>query len=109
MPQMLEMAFSNVARTSPTLPPSAISTSAMKNIILSGRLPGAHQDHTDVLEDRGDRRMRLVDGDLDRTDARECGQDGIGDGASRALQQLVVDVLEGGRPGPDHVGTGNGI
>ncbi len=67
MPQMWEMAFAeNVARTSPTLPPSAISTSAM-----SGRLPLAHQHHADILEDRGDRRMRLVHGDLDR---RRCAQ-----------------------------------
>ena len=33
MPQILEIAFWNVARTSPTLPPSAISTSAMSRAI----------------------------------------------------------------------------
>src|SRR6266581_4574537 len=99
MPQMLEMALLNVARTSPTLPPSAISTSAM-----SGRLPCARQYHADVVEDRGDWRMRLVNGDLDRVDARERHQDRIGDGAGRALQQLVIGVLEGCGRGCDHVG-----
>src|SRR3954466_9715833 len=104
MPQMLEMAFWNVARTSPTLPPSAISTSAMKNMILSGRLPCARQHHADVVEDRSDRRVRLVDGDLDDIDARKRHQDRIGDGASRPLQQFVIDILEGGGRGRDHVG-----
>src|ERR1700716_2097970 len=109
MPQMLEMAFWNVARTSPTLPPSAISTSAMKNIILSGRLPGARQHHTDIVEDRGDRRVRLVDGDLDYIDWRERHQDGTGDGAGRALQELVIGILEGCGRGRDHVGIGHGV
>src|SRR5712672_2855131 len=104
MPQILAMALLNVARTSPTLPPSAISTSAM-----SGRLPCAHQHHADVLEDRGDRRVWLVDGDLDRADALESRQYGIGDGTGGALEQLVIRVLEGGRRGRDHVGIRHGI
>src|SRR5882757_8418620 len=95
MPHMLEMAFWNVARTSPTLPPSAISTSAMKNMILSGRLPVAQQDHADIVEDRRDRRVRFVDGDLDRADARKRRQDGIGHRAGGAFQQFVIGVLEG--------------
>src|SRR5882757_2785049 len=81
MPQMLEIALPNVARTSPTLPPSAISTSAM-----SGRLPRAGQHHADILEDRGDRRVRLVHGDLDRADARKRRHHvGIGHGVGEAI------------------------
>src|SRR5712672_3427541 len=104
MPQILAMALLNVARTSPTLPPSAISTSAM-----SGRLPCAHQHHADVLEDRGDRRVWLMDGDLDRAGALESRQYGVGHGTGGALEQLVIAVLEGGRRGRDHVGIGHGI
>src|SRR3954447_6169732 len=104
MPQILAIAFWKVARTSPTLPPSAIRTSAMGR-----RMPGARQHHADVVEDRGNRRMRLVDGDLDRPDARKRRQDGIGHRAGRAFQQLVIGVLEGGRRGCDHVGIGHGI
>src|SRR5258708_20570531 len=97
MPQILEIAFWNVARTSPTLPPSAISTSAMRG------LPRAHQDHADIVKDRGDRRVRLVDGDLDRVDTREGRQNGIRDGAGRALEQLVIGILERRAPAPPHL------
>src|SRR4051812_10927665 len=103
MPQMLAMAFLNVARTSPTLPPSAISTSAM-----SGRLPIADQHHTDILEDRGNRRMRLVHGDLDRVDTRERREYRVRNGTGGALQQLVVGVLERRRRGRHHAGIGHG-
>src|ERR1022692_4627173 len=98
MPQILAIAFWNVARTSPTLPPSAISTSAMRR-----RLPRARQDHADVLENRSDRGMRLVNGDLDRGDPRKCRQDGVGNGAGRALQQFVIGIFEGRGRGGDHV------
>src|SRR5215216_5887883 len=101
MPQILEMAFRNVARTSPTLPPSAISTSAM-----SGRLPLADQYHTDILEDRGNRRMRLVHGDLDRIDAHERREYRFRHGAGGALQQLVIGVLERRGRGRHHTGIG---
>src|SRR5882757_1599426 len=104
MPQILAIAFSKVVRTSPRLPPSAIRTSAMGR-----RMPGARQHHADVVKDRGDRRMRLVDGDLDRPDARKRRQDGIGHRAGGALQQLVIGVLEGGGRGCDHVGVRHGI
>src|SRR5512134_642221 len=97
MPQIWEMALLNVARTSPTLPPSAISTSAM-----SGRLPLARQHHADILEDRGDRRVRLVDGDLDRFDAGKRREDRVGNGAGGALQQFVIGVLECRRRGRNH-------
>src|SRR4051812_17120236 len=104
MPQILAIAFWKVARTSPTLPPSAIRTSAMGR-----RMPGARQHHADVVKDRGNRRMRLVDGDLDRPDARKRRQDGIGHRAGGALQQLVIGVLERGGRGRHHVGVRHGI
>src|SRR3954447_3009867 len=103
MPQLWAIAFWNVARTSPTLPPSAIRTLAMSGV------PRTRQHDSDVVEDRGDRRMRLVHGDLDRTDARKVRQDGIGHRAGRALQQLVIGVLEsrGGRR--NNVGVRHGV
>src|ERR1700722_11340855 len=104
MPQMLAFSFWNVARTSPTLPPSAIRTSAMR-----GMLPGTGQDHADIVEDRGDRRVRLVNGDLDGAEAWKRRQDGIGDGAGGAFQQFVIGVREGCRRGRDDMGIGNGI
>src|SRR5258708_7587974 len=104
MPQMLAIAFTNVARTSPTLPPSAINTSAMTGLSAS-----AGQDHPDVVEDRGDRRVRLVHGDLERADAGECGQNGVGNRPGRALQQLVIGVFEGRGRGRHHVGIGHGV
>src|ERR1700732_4318083 len=104
MPQILEIAFWNVVRTSPTLPPSAIRTLAMRR-----RWPVPRQHYADILEDRGDRRMRLVDGDLDRADARKCREDGVGDRAGGALQQLVIGVLERGGRGRHHVGIRYGI
>src|SRR3954470_25010921 len=104
MPQILEMAFRNVARTSPTLPPSAISTSAM-----SGRLPLADQHHADILEDRSNRRMWLVHGDLDRVDTCKRREYRVGHGAGGALQQLVIGVLERRRRGRHHAGIGYGV
>src|SRR5215208_6042267 len=101
---MLAIAFLNVARTSPTLPPSAIRTSAM-----GWRLPGARQDDSDILENRGDRRVRFVYRDLDRADPGKGGQYGIGYGAGRALQQFVIGIFEGRGRGGDHIGIGHGI
>src|SRR2546430_17616866 len=103
MPQILAMAFWNVARTSPTLPPSAISASAMRG------LPRARQHHADVVEDRSDRRVRLVNGDLDGSDARKRRQYGVRHGAGGALQQLVVGVLERRGGGCVHAGIGNRV
>src|SRR5579864_5351951 len=103
MPQIWAIALRNVARTSPTLPPSAISTLAMSGV------PRTGQHDADIVEDRGDRRMRLMHGDLHGTDAREMRQDGVGDCTRRALQQLVVGVLERRRRGRHHIGIGDGI
>src|SRR5437667_12797874 len=104
MPQILAMAFLNVARTSPTLPPSAISTSAM-----SGRLPIARQHDTDILEDRGDRRMRLVHGDLGRIDARKPREYRVCDGARGALTAYVIGVLERRRRSRNQSDIGHGV
>src|SRR5262245_16061468 len=103
MPQIFEIAFWNVVRTSPTLPPRAIKALAIV------RMPPARQRHADVVEDGGDRRVRLVHSDLDGADARKVRQDGVGDRAGRAFQELVVGVLERRGRGCDHVGVGDGI
>src|ERR1700751_114212 len=99
MPQIDAIAFSNVARTSPTLPPSAIRTLAMLQW-----MPVAGQYHADILEDRGDRRVRLVHGDLDCSNAQEGRQDSIRDRAGGARQELVVGVPESGSRGCDYLG-----
>src|ERR1700704_3552949 len=104
MPQILAIAFLNMLRTSPTLPPSAISPSAM-----SGLFSRAGENHADVVENRGDRRVRLVNGDLDGADAGERGQNGVGDGAGGALQQLVVGVSKRRGRGRDHAGVRNRV
>src|SRR6185437_1870835 len=115
MPQILAIALPKVARTSPTLPPSAIRAQAMSDLscrpasVLAGRLPRPDQDHADIVENRGDRRVRLVHGDLDDGDAGKRRQDRLGDRAGSAFQQLVIDVLEGGGRGRDHVGIGNRV
>src|SRR5712664_1641133 len=101
MPQILAIAFWNVARTSPTLPPSAIRTSATRR-----RLPGAGQDHANIFENRGDRGVRLVNGDLDPSDTRKRREYVLCDAASRAFEQFIVGILERGRRGCDHIGIG---
>src|SRR5438067_13067099 len=98
------MSLMNIAQTSPTLLTSSNSTSAM-----SGRLLLARQHHADILEDRGDRRMRLVHGDLDRIDARKRCQYRICNSAGGALQELVIGVLERRRRGRHHTGIGYGV
>src|SRR3954468_12107334 len=102
MPQILAIALLNVARTSPTLPPSAIRTSAM-----SGLFSRAGENHADVVEDGGDRRVRLVHGDLDGADPGKRRQNGVGDGAGGAFQQLVVGILERRGRGRNYAGIGN--
>src|SRR5258705_266113 len=86
MPQILAIAFLKMARTSPTLPPSAINTSA-----IAGLFSRAGENHADVVEDRGDRRMRLVYGfrhivGTDDPGPLSRGQNMRGD---RAAQPLV--------------------
>src|SRR6185312_12815908 len=98
------IAAPNVARTSPTLPPIAMMALAMR-----GRMPCARQDHADIFEYLRDRRVRLVYGDLDSAHFRKCGQDRVDHGARRALQQLVIGVLEGAGRGFHHAGIGHGI
>ena len=72
-------------------------------------LPRAGQDNADILEDRGNRRVRLVNPDLDRADARKRRQHRVGNRAGRAFQQFVVGVFECGGRGADHIGIGHRI
>ena len=67
------------------------------------RLPRAGQDHADIVEDRGDRRMRLVHGDPDRADARKRREDRVGHRAGGALQQPSWCLERRGR-GRHHAG-----
>ena len=53
--------------------------------------------------------MRLVHGDLDGTDARKGRDDGVGHRAGRALQQLIVGVLECRDCRRHHIGVGHGV
>src|SRR6516165_8587078 len=101
---MSAIALLNVARTSPTLPPSAMIALAMCR-----RMPVARQHDADVLENLGNRCMRLVHGDLDRAHLGERRKDSIGDRAGGAFEELVTGVLEGIRRGLDHVGIGNRV
>src|SRR3954454_21666265 len=104
MPQMLAIAILKVARTSPTLPPSAIRASAIARLF-----PRAGQHYADIVEDRGDRRVRLVDRNFYDADAGKRAQHGVRDRAGSALQQFVIDVLERRRRGAHHAGIGNGV
>src|SRR5215472_8021346 len=74
------MARSSVSRTSPILPPSATSASAMV-------LAVAYDGDPDAGKSRRDRGMRLVHGDPHPQNLREPLEDGFGDRAGRGLDQ----------------------
>ena len=65
----------------PTLPPSAISASAMTL---------AEDRDADVVEGGGDRGVRLVDGDADGGDLLETVEHRFGDGAGGGLHQPIT-------------------
>src|SRR5260221_7842475 len=83
--QSASMARASVSRVSPTLPPSAISASG-----IALALALAVDRDADVVEGRGDRRMRLVDRDADRGHLLKAAEQCIGDGAGRGLYQPVA-------------------
>src|SRR5882757_4260396 len=93
-------ARSRVARASPTLPPSAISASATAL---------APDGHADVVEDRRDRRMRLMDGDPHRGDAGKARKHLVGDRAGSGLDQAVAPGREGTRDGLDDARIGDRV
>src|SRR6516162_7436368 len=103
---MSAIAFLNVARTSPTLPPSAINALVGP---LAMRMPIARQHRADILEDFRNRRVWLVHGDLDGAHPRKGGEDRIGNRARCTLQEPVVAVLERRGRGCDHLGIGHRI
>src|SRR6266700_2615298 len=88
--QSIVIARASVARTSPRLPPSASSASAMA---------GARDGDTDVAECGGDRRMRLVNGHPHRCHFGKAREDRIGDRAGRGLDQPIALGAE--RPARD--------
>src|SRR5262245_48431952 len=81
-------ARSKVVRTSPTLPPSASSASTMAL---------AQDRYADIVEDGGDRRMRLVDGDPHRRHLGEPCEQCLGGNGGGGLDQ--PEALTGKRAG----------
>src|SRR5215213_2401286 len=101
------MARSSVARTrfsSPTLPPSAISASAISLIAAA-----AQDRNPDVVEGGGDRGVRLVDGDADGGDLRETGEHGLGNGAGGGLHQAITPGPERLARNIDHLIVADGV
>src|SRR5436190_8454973 len=94
------MARSRVSRTFPTLPPSAISASAMTL---------TEDRDADVFESSGDRGVRLVDGDADGRDLSEAIEHGIGDGASGGFHQAVAFGAERLARRIDHLVVADGV
>src|SRR5262245_25308760 len=81
--QNAAIARSSVSRTSPILPPSATSASAMV-------LAVAYDGDPDAGKGRCDRRMRLVHADPHPQDLREPVEDGFSDRAGRGLDQSIA-------------------
>src|SRR6202451_1058986 len=79
-------AASKVARTSPTLPPSAMNASA-KASAPAALLPRALDDDADVVEGRGDRGVRFMHGDADAAHLGVALQHRLGDGAGGRFHQ----------------------
>src|SRR5580692_12539915 len=109
---MIAIAWSKVAGTSPTLPPSAMNASAKAltpaalSIALS---PGALDDDTDVVEGGGDRGVRLVHGDANAPDLRVMLQHRLGDGAGGCLHQPITARAERVRRRLHHLVVGHGV
>src|SRR5581483_8409943 len=76
---------------------------------LRRRMATARQHHADILENLGNRRMRLVHRDFHGAHPRKRGQDGIRNRTGRALEQSVLGVLLGVRRGLDHAGIGGRV
>src|SRR5580692_7768768 len=88
-----EIARSKVARTSPTLPPSAMNASA--NVSAPAALwSRALDDDADVVEGRGDRGMWLVHGDANAAHLRVVSQHRLGDGAGGGLDEAIAARAE---------------
>src|SRR5689334_16231357 len=94
------MARSRVSRTFPTLPPSAISASAMAL---------AEDRDADVVEGGCDRGVRLVNGDADGRDLSEAVEHGIGDSAGGGFYQAVALGAERLARGIDHLVVTDGV
>src|SRR5580700_7488819 len=102
------MAASKVARTSPTLPPSAMNASA-KVLALAAILPRALDDDADVVEGRGDRGVRFVHGDANAVHLGVMLQHRLGDGAGCRLDQPIAARAERFRCRLHHLVVGDGV
>src|SRR5580704_7393957 len=88
-----EIAETKVARTSPTLPPSAMNASA-KASAPAALLARALDDDADIVEGSGDRRVRLVHGDANAAHLGVARQHRLGDGAGGRLDQSIAARAE---------------
>src|ERR1700741_4703998 len=105
---MIAIARSKVARTSPTLPPSAMNASA-KVLAPAALLPRALDDDADVVEGGGDRSVRLVHGDANAPDLRVMVQHRLGAGAGGASHQPIAARAERVRRRLHHLVVGDGV
>src|SRR5580704_1565626 len=103
-----EIAWSKVARTSPTLPPSAMNASA-KASAPAALLPRALDDDADVVEGGGDRGVRLVHGNANAADLGVALQHGLGDGAGGGFDQPIAARAECLRRRLHHLVVGDGV
>src|ERR1700734_987586 len=92
-----EIARSKVARTSPTLPPSAMNASAKVSApatllvaILVTLLARALDDDADIVEGGGDRGVRLVHGDANALHLGVMLQHRLGDRAGGGFHKPVA-------------------
>src|ERR1700722_4445185 len=104
----MAIAESKVARTSPTLPPSAMNPSA-KVSAPAALWSRALDDDADVVEGRGDRGMRLVHGDANAAHLRGGFQHRLGDGAGGGLDQAIAARAERFRRRLHHLVIGDGV
>src|SRR4051812_44702221 len=102
------MARSSVSLTSPTLPPSAISASAIA-LSFALSLALAPDRDADIVEGRGDRGVRLVDRDADRRHLAETFEHRIGHRAGRGLDQPVTLGAEGFARHHHHLIVAHGV
>src|SRR3984957_11971333 len=93
----IAMAASKVARTSPTLPPSAMNASAKVSApatLLVAILPRAFDDDADIVEGGGDRGVRLVHGDADAPHLGIMLQHRLGDRTGGGFHEPIAARAE---------------
>src|SRR3984957_15418676 len=101
-----------VARTSPTLPPSAssasVKTAARKTSTMLA-VARAFDRHADVIEGGGDRGVRLVHGNANAGNLRTALKYRLGNGAGRGFDQPVTAGAKRLARGLRHHVVGDGV